>query len=119
MALDRRAAGHRNRHGRADAKEEKGLFPVWTLIVILGCACLWLGGAKIYQDQMAAYETYAAIRQTVSSDTFFPGVTIDGTDLGGMSMSEAQALILKYGAERLSDIAPERYAGLLAEAEVL
>ena len=33
--------------------------------------------------------------------------------------SEAQALILKYGAERLSDIAPERYAGLLAEAEVL
>jgi len=30
-----------------------------------------------------------------------------------------QALIIKYGAERLSDIAPEHYASLLAEAEVL
>lgn len=32
---------------------------------------------------------------------------------------EVQALIIKYGAERLSDIAPELYASLLAEAEVL
>lgn len=32
---------------------------------------------------------------------------------------EVQALIIKYGAERLSDIAPEHYAGLLADAEDL
>ena len=32
---------------------------------------------------------------------------------------EVQALIIKYGAERLSDIAPEHYASMLAEAEVL
>lgn len=32
---------------------------------------------------------------------------------------EVQALIIKYGAERLSDIAPEHYASLLADAEVL
>lgn len=32
---------------------------------------------------------------------------------------EVQALIIKYGAERLSDIAPERYASLLADAEEL
>ncbi len=99
MALDRRAAGRKDRRERADTKEEKSLFPVWTLIVLLGCACLWLGGAKIYQDQMAAYESYAAIRQTVSSDLFFPGVTIDGIDLGGMSMAEAQALISDKQAE--------------------
>ena len=30
-----------------------------------------------------------------------------------------QALIIKYDAERLSDIAPEHYASLLAEAEGL
>ena len=93
MALDRRRPGRRDRRGSADAKEERGLFPVWTLIVMLGCACVWLGGAKIYQDQMAAYESYAAIRQAVSSETFFPGVTIDGTDLGGMSLGQAQAII--------------------------
>lgn len=33
--------------------------------------------------------------------------------------AEVQALIIKYGAQRLSDIAPEHYASLLAEAEVL
>lgn len=32
---------------------------------------------------------------------------------------EVQALIIKYGAERLSDIAPEHYASLLADAEEL
>ena len=32
---------------------------------------------------------------------------------------EVQALIIKYGAERLSDIASDHYASLLAEAEEL
>lgn len=32
---------------------------------------------------------------------------------------EVQALIIKYGAERLSDIASEHYASLLADAEGL
>ena len=102
MALDRRKPGRRDRRGQADAKEERSLFPVWTLIVILGCACLWVAGAKIYQDQMAAYESYAAIRQAVSSDTFYPGVTIDGTDLGGMRMSDARALVDNHQAQTSS-----------------
>lgn len=32
---------------------------------------------------------------------------------------EVQALIIRYGAQRLSDISPEHYASLLAQAEVL
>lgn len=32
---------------------------------------------------------------------------------------EVHALIIKYGAERLSDISPEHYASLLAEVEAL
>ena len=93
MALDRR----RQRRGRtrrivADTKEERSLFPVWTLIVIAGCVALWIFGAKIYQDRMAAYETYAAISKTVSQNTYFPGVTVDGVDLGGMTREEAGQL---------------------------
>ena len=42
-------------------KEERKLFPFWTLIVIAGCAALWVFGAKIYQESMAAYRSYAAI----------------------------------------------------------
>jgi len=84
MALFRR----RQRRGRArriaaDAKEERSLFPVWTLLVFAACAALWGFGAKLYSDRMAAYESYAAISRIVSQDTYFPGVTVDGIDLGG------------------------------------
>ena len=93
MALDRRSPGRNSRRGRADAKEEKALFPVWALLVIAACVGVWVLGANLYSQKMAAYEAYAAIRKTVEQDAFFPGVTIDGIDLGGMSMEEAQALV--------------------------
>ena len=91
MALGSRRNG-RNRRPTAHAKEERGLFPVWTLIVIALCAALWVGGAKLYSDRMAAYEAYAAISKMAAQDTFFPGVTVDGIDLGGMTRDEAHAL---------------------------
>ncbi len=100
MALDRQPSeGNRFRSGQADAKEERRLFPVWTLIVLVLCGALWVYGAKIYANQMAAYESYAAIRQVVEQDTFFPGVTIDGVDLGGMDRQAAQALIAQGQAQ--------------------
>ena len=91
MALGSRRNG-RNRRPTAHAKEERGLFPVWTLIVIALCTALWVGGAKLYSDRMAAYEAYAAISKMAAQDTFFPGVTVDGIDLGGMTRDEAHAL---------------------------
>ena len=74
------------------AKEERKLFPFWTLLVIALCTAVWVYGAQLYSQRMAAYQAYAAIRQTVGQTTFFPGVTVDGTDLGGMTMEEARAL---------------------------
>ena len=73
-------------------KEERKLFPFWTLIVIAGCAALWVFGAKIYQESMAAYQSYAAITQNVAQNTYYPGVTVDGVELGGMTREEAGAL---------------------------
>lgn len=93
MAFDRsRARRGKTRLSVADTKEERSLFPVWTLIVIAGCIALWVFGAKIYQDRMAAYDTYAAISRIVSQDTYFRGVTVDGVDLGGMTREEAAQL---------------------------
>ena len=63
-------------------KEERKLFPFWTLIVIAGCVALWVFGAKIYQESMAAYQSYAAITQNVAQNTYYPGVTVDGVELG-------------------------------------
>lgn len=73
-------------------KEERKLFPFWTLIVIAGCVALWVFGAKIYQESMAAYQSYAAITQNVAQNTYYPGVTVDGVELGGMTREEAGAL---------------------------
>lgn len=93
MALDRRRPGRGSRRGRADAKEERALFPVWALLVIAACVGVWALGANLYSQKMAAYESYAAIRKTVEQNVFFPGVTIDGINLGGLSMDEARAII--------------------------
>ena len=70
-------------------KEERKLFPFWTLIVIAGCVALWVFGAKIYQESMAAYQSYAAITQNAAQNTYYPGVFVDGIDLGGMTREEA------------------------------
>ena len=104
MASDRHGI---NRGGdlfnRPSTKEERKLFPVWTLIVIAGCAALWLFGAKLYEERMAAYETYAAISQAAAQTTFFPGVVVDGIDLGGMTMQEASALFSSRQQQATSD----------------
>ena len=93
MAFGRRTQRRgRTRFDYADAKEERKLFPVWTLVVIAGCIALWAAGAKLYSDRMAAYESYAAISKIVRQETYFPGITVDGVDLGGMTREEAKAL---------------------------
>ena len=104
MALDRRRQGRgQSRRIVADTKEERSLFPVWTLIVIAGCVALWILGAIIYQDRMAAYDTYAAISRLVSQTTYFPGVTVDGVDLGGMTREEAGQLFLGRQSQTASE----------------
>lgn len=102
MAFYRQRPGDKRR-GRAKAKEERRVFPLWTLVVILGCAAVWLYGAKLYQQQMAAYEEYAAISQVAQRDTFYPGVYVDGIDLGGMTWEEAAALFEGRQAQTASE----------------
>ena len=82
-----------NRPGRAEAKEERRSFPVWALLVIALCAALWVFASQLYTQKMAAYASYAAIRQAVEQTAFFPGVTLDGVDLGGMELEQARSLI--------------------------
>ena len=89
-------------------KEERKLFPFWTLIVIAGCAALWVFGAKIYQESMAAYQSYAAITQNVAQNTYYPGVTVDGVELGVDGLQLPVAFRLLQQAVQLL------HAGLLA-----
>lgn len=90
MAFSRRTSGRGERR-RTAAKEERALFPAASLVVIAACVCLWGLGAKMIQDQMAVYDAYTAIRDTVSFNTFAGGVSVDGIALEGMTYEEAQA----------------------------
>lgn len=92
---DRSPSGRR----RTDAKEERRLFPFWTLIVIAGCAALWIFGAKAYEQMMAAYESYAAISHIAAQEGFAQGVSVDDIDLSGMTMQEAEALFAQKRQE--------------------
>jgi len=106
MALFRRRQGRgRSRRMTADTKDERSLFPVWAPIVIAGCLALWGFGAKIYSDQMAAYESYAAISGVVHQNTYFPGIRVDGIDLGGMTREEAHALFQDRQQQTASEFA--------------
>ena len=91
MAFSRRSPGRRARSGQTDAKEERLRFPWWALVVITASVCLWVCGAKLYQDAMRVYDQYTAVRRTVMQETFFEGVSVDGISLGGMTYEEAKA----------------------------
>ncbi len=95
MALNRR---------KARTKEERKLFPFWTLLVIAGCAALWVFGAKLYQERMAAYRSYAAITQTIGQNTYYSGITVDGIDLGGMTREEAALLFSDTSAGNIGRV---------------
>ena len=91
MAFSRRSPGRRSPNGQTDAKEERPQFPWWALVVITASVCLWVCGAKLYQDAMRVYDRYTAVRGAVMQETFFEGVSVDGISLGGMTYEEAKA----------------------------
>lgn len=79
--------------GRRPPRRKKRRFPFWTLPVILLLLCT-LGIAYLYAESQM--ETYRQFRQTVAAvegGTFYPGVHIDGVDLGGKTMQEARSLL--------------------------
>ena len=86
---------HRAEYGdrRPPRRKKRRRFPFWTLPVILALLGA-LGYAYLYaQDQIAAYAQFQKTVAAVSGETFYPGVRIDGIDLGGKTMQEARQLL--------------------------
>ncbi len=80
--MDRRGGGRRG--------GPKGIGGI--LFTVLALFCFLLAGvfAIAYQQH---YERLQLMQQTVSQSGFFPGVRVDGVDLGGMEYDEAYALL--------------------------
>ncbi len=55
-------------------------------------ALAFAGGSILVYDQ-AVYDEYLAKRNAMDTDTFRPGVSVDGIALGGMTMAEARAAL--------------------------
>lgn len=59
--------------------------------------CAFVNGSVITLDQQR-YENYRAYRSYMSSEAIFPGVYIDGVDVGGMTVDEARYAVNQVAA---------------------
>ena len=73
--------------------------------------------ALVYMGTQTKYPLQLFLREILINNQI--DLNMAGLDIAAAEAKLQLALIIKYGAERLSDIAPEHYASLLAEAEGL
>ena len=59
--------------------------------------CAFVNGSVITLDQQR-YDNYKTYRNYMSGDTIYPGVFVDGVDVGGMTVTEAAHAISQVGA---------------------
>lgn len=59
--------------------------------------CAFVNGSVIALDQQR-YDSYKAYRSYMGSDTIYPGVYVDGVNVGGMTLAQAQAAVEQVSA---------------------
>ena len=74
-------------------REEKRVFPYWTIPVVLVCVGLvsllsWLA-AREYE----VYRQFQNVSRQVATGTLYPGISVNGVDVGGMTLEEATAAL--------------------------
>ena len=90
-----------------ETTEKKKSFPFWTLLVFIVCGVIWGMGYTVYQRQEQEYALYQEkSREAFAvSKVYLQGVTVDGTDLGGMTREEASALFAGRQAKQVEEFA--------------
>lgn len=73
--------------------EEKKRFPIWTVPVIVICACLLVAAWVVADEQLTRYDRFNDMRAVVASDVFHGSLYIDDLPLNGMTMDEARAAL--------------------------
>lgn len=59
--------------------------------------CAFVNGSVIALDQQR-YDNYKAYRSYMGSDTIYPGVYVDGVNVGGMTLEQAKAAVEQVSA---------------------
>ena len=99
-----RGGSHRANHRRGGSPYRRGHDGLWLAIVIV-CVLLLVAGGFIVSSLYSQYPDFQAQVQALSGDTFYDGVLVDGTHIGGMTMEEARAAV-----GRTNEIIDQQYA---------
>ncbi|WP_164918893.1 MULTISPECIES: VanW family protein [Acutalibacteraceae] len=78
-------AGHPGIFGKTGPKAKAAVAAALILLVAAGAVL----GQRIY----AGYRHAKEISETIDTDSFYPGIKVQGIDLGGKSMSEAKTAV--------------------------
>ncbi len=74
-------------------RREKKRFAWWTLPVIAVCTVLLYAGYRFADAQVRIYSRFREMEQKVATDTFYPGIYVDGILLSGLTREEALAQV--------------------------
>lgn len=74
-------------------REEKKVFPYWTIPVVFVCVGLLSLISWWVAQEYQVYQQFQEVSRQVAVDTFYPGIRVNGTDIGGMTMGEAQVAL--------------------------
>ncbi|MDR2506103.1 MAG: VanW family protein [Oscillospiraceae bacterium] len=74
-------------------------------LAIIAAVFFWANG------QIAAYDEYQTMRATVARSTFYDGITVDGINLGGMTMEQAESLFTERDAQENASFYVDLFAG--------
>ncbi len=78
---------------RPSQKKRKQKSSWWALPVSIVMMFILTCVGMAVKLEMKSYEEFKAMRETVSFEGFYPGVTIDGVSVGGMELGEVLASI--------------------------
>lgn len=91
VRTQRRAGRNDNRNRETLSRGHEGL---WLAAVIL-CVALLVGGGFLVSSLYSHYAPFQAQTAALAANTFYPGVRVDGVDIGGMTMEEARAALTR------------------------
>lgn len=78
-------------------------FPIWAVPVIITCVAVLVVVFFFVSQEYTLYAQYRAAVARVNVETLYPGITINGVDVGGMRIDEARAAIGEGDLQAISD----------------
>lgn len=84
-----------NYKGGGQPPHHRKPFPIWTVPVIMMCLGLMAIAGWYAQQQYARYQQFLVVRDKVNRNVFYQNTFVDGMDVSGMTIPQAEALLME------------------------